>query len=72
MAQHAGQRNLACRAWAAESPFQGTTLVAGYSSETFDVGANPCSPVKLDYFDRVPFKFNGHIGNVHVIYLPNP
>lgn len=42
------------------------------ASETFDVGANPGSPVSLDYFDRVPFAFNGRIGDVHVQYLPAP
>ncbi len=49
-----------------------TASLAFSASETFDVGGNPGSPVSLDYFDRVPFKFNGRIGDVHVVYLPNP
>jgi arylsulfatase len=47
-----------------------TASLAFSASETFDVGANSGSPVSLDYFDRVPFQFNGHIADVHVVYLP--
>lgn len=49
-----------------------TASLAFSASETFDVGANHGSAVSLDYFDRVPFKFNGRIGDVHVVYLPKP
>jgi arylsulfatase len=38
------------------------------ASETFDVGVDLGSPVSLDYCERAPFKFNGRIGDVHVIY----
>ncbi|CAE6851610.1 hypothetical protein R75461_07501 [Paraburkholderia nemoris] len=48
-----------------------TASLAFSASETFDVGANPGSSVSLDYFDRAPFKFNGRIADVHVVYLPN-
>ena len=36
------------------------------ASETFDVGVDLGSPVSLDYFDRRPFKFDGHIASVKV------
>mgnify|MGYP003351771560 CR=1 FL=1 len=36
------------------------------ASETFDVGADLGSPVSLNYFDRVPFEFNGKIERVTV------
>ena len=38
------------------------------ASETFDVGISFGSPVSLDYYDRAPFKFNGRIESVHVVY----
>ncbi|MBV8665809.1 MAG: arylsulfatase [Burkholderiaceae bacterium] len=45
-----------------------TETLAFSFSDTFDVGMDLGSPVSLDYFDRAPFKFNGHIGDVHVEY----
>ncbi|UCF22878.1 MAG: arylsulfatase, partial [Ralstonia sp.] len=54
----------------AKATTQMTASLAFSASETFDVGANSGSPVSLDYFDRVPFQFNGHIADVHVVYLP--
>ena len=39
------------------------------ASETFDVGADLGSPVSLDYYDRVPFRFNGKIEKIHIRYL---
>jgi len=38
------------------------------ASETFDVGVDLASPVALDYFDRVPFKFNGKIEKINIRY----
>lgn len=38
------------------------------ASETFDVGLDLGSPVALDYYDRAPFRFNGRIDDVQVMY----
>ena len=43
-----------------------TVPAAFTASETFDVGCDLGSPVARDYFDRVPFKFDGKIGTVKV------
>jgi hypothetical protein len=40
------------------------------ASETLDIGVNLGSPVSLDYYDRAPFRFNGRIGDVHIVYTP--
>ena len=46
------------------------SVPAGHTaSETFDVGVDLGSPVALDYFDRAPFRFNGKIEKIHIIYL---
>ena len=46
------------------------TVPAGFTaSETFDVGQDTNSPVSDDYFDAVPFKFNGKIQKMHVKYI---
>ncbi|OLQ12105.1 putative sulfatase PB10D8.02c [Symbiodinium microadriaticum] len=39
------------------------------ASETFDVGMDLGSPVSLLYQDRVPFKYNGKINQLHVKYI---
>ena len=39
------------------------------ASETFDVGLDLGSPVSLDYFDRVPFRFNGKIEKIDIKYI---
>ena len=39
------------------------------ASETFDVGVDLGSPVALDYFDRVPFRFNGKIEKINIKYI---
>jgi hypothetical protein len=39
------------------------------ASECLDIGIVHGSPVSLDYFDKVPFKFNGTIEQVHVRYV---
>jgi arylsulfatase len=48
------------------TPF--TPPLAFTATETFDVGCDLGSPVSLDYFDRAPFRFNGRIHDVHVVY----
>ena len=39
------------------------------ASETFDVGVDLGSPVSLDYYDRAPFRFNGEIERIHIVYI---
>ena len=39
------------------------------ASDTFDVGMDLNSPVSLDYFDRMPFKFNGKIEKINIKYI---
>jgi arylsulfatase A-like enzyme len=39
------------------------------ANDCLDVGIALGSPVSLDYYDKVPFKFNGTIEQVHVEYL---
>jgi arylsulfatase len=38
------------------------------ASESFDVGVDLGTPVSLDYADRSPFAFEGHISDVHIVY----
>ena len=38
------------------------------ASETFDVGVDLGSPVSLDYFDQAPFRFDGTINDLHIVY----
>ena len=40
------------------------------ANDCLDIGIALGSPVSLDYYDKVPFKFNGTIEQVHVMYLP--
>jgi arylsulfatase A-like enzyme len=49
-----------------ETPF--TVPLAFSASETFNVGMDLGCPVTLDYRDRAPFKFNGQINDVHIVY----
>jgi arylsulfatase len=39
------------------------------ASETFDIGMDLNAPVSLDYYDRVPFKFNGKIEKINIKYI---
>jgi hypothetical protein len=39
------------------------------ANDCLDIGIAHGSPVSLDYFDKVPFKFNGTIEQVHVRYV---
>ena len=39
------------------------------ASETFDIGMDLGSPVALDYFERMPFKFNGKIEKMNIKYI---
>jgi arylsulfatase A-like enzyme len=39
------------------------------ANDCLDIGIALGSPVSLDYYDKVPFKFNGTIEQVHVEYL---
>jgi arylsulfatase len=39
------------------------------ANDCLDIGIVHGSPVSLDYFDKVPFKFNGTIEQVHVSYV---
>ncbi len=39
------------------------------SNATFDIGTDLKSTVSLDYFDQVPFAFNGTIGTTTIKYL---
>jgi len=39
------------------------------ANECLDIGMALGSPVSLDYYDKLPFKFNGSIGQVHVKYV---
>ena len=39
------------------------------ANDCLDIGIALGSPVSLDYHDKAPFKFNGHIENVHVKYV---
>jgi len=50
------------------TPF--TVPLAFSASETFNVGIDLGCPVTLDYRERAPFKFNGQINDVHIVYLP--
>ena len=38
------------------------------ANDCFDIGVCLGSPVSLDYYDKAPFRFNGHIDRVHVAY----
>jgi arylsulfatase A-like enzyme len=39
------------------------------ANDCLDIGIALGSPVSLDYYDKVPFKFNGTIEQVHVAYV---
>ncbi len=39
------------------------------ANDCLDIGVALGSPVSLDYYDKMPFKFNGTIGQVHVKYV---
>jgi arylsulfatase len=39
------------------------------ANDCLDIGIALGSPVSLDYYDKVPFKFNGTIEQVHVQYV---
>ncbi len=39
------------------------------ANDCLDIGMALGSPVSLDYYDKVPFKFNGTINQVHVEYV---
>ena len=39
------------------------------ANDCLDIGIVRGSPVSLDYYDKVPFKFNGTIDQVHVGYI---
>lgn len=39
------------------------------ANDCLDIGIALGSPVSLDYYDKVPFKFNGTIEQVHVEYV---
>jgi arylsulfatase A-like enzyme len=39
------------------------------ANDCLDIGIVHGSPVSLDYYDKVPFKFNGTIDQVHVEYV---
>jgi arylsulfatase A-like enzyme len=39
------------------------------ANDCLDIGIVHGSPVSLDYYDKVPFKFNGTIDQVHVEYI---
>jgi len=46
------------------------SVPGGHTSfDTFGVGEDSCSPVSRKYFDRAPFKFNGHIEKIHIKYI---
>jgi hypothetical protein len=38
------------------------------ANDCFDIGVCLGSPVSLDYYDKAPFAFDGHIDRVHVTY----
>ena len=39
------------------------------ANDCLDIGIALGPPVSLDYYDKVPFKFNGTIEQVHVGYV---
>lgn len=41
----------------------------GEVHECLDIGVALGSPVSLDYYDKAPFRFNGTIDRVHVVYV---
>ena len=38
------------------------------ANDCLDIGVCLGSPVSLDYYDKAPFPFDGHIDRVHVAY----
>lgn len=46
-----------------------TAALAFTANDAFDVGTDSYSPVSAAYFDRAPFRFNGHIGKLDIKYL---
>jgi arylsulfatase len=49
-------------------PISAPLLFTG--NDCLDIGIALGSPVSLEYFDKMPFKFNGTIERVHVEYMP--
>jgi hypothetical protein len=39
------------------------------ANDCLDIGIIHGSPASLDCYDKVPFKFNGTIEQVHVVYV---
>jgi hypothetical protein len=39
------------------------------ANDCLDIGIALGSPVSLDYYEKAPFKFNGTIEQVHVMYV---
>ncbi len=54
---------------AATGSVQRTVPATFTASETFDVGMDLNSPVADDYFDKVPFKFEGTLKKLHFVNL---
>jgi hypothetical protein len=48
-------------------PISAPLLFTG--NDCLDIGIAHGSPVSLDYFDKMPFKFNGTIEQVNVKYV---
>ena len=47
----------------------GTSLKeAALADGTVESGTAPHTPVSDEYYDRAPFRFDGHIDRVHVAY----
>jgi hypothetical protein len=42
------------------------------ANDALDFGIDLGSPVGIEYYDQVPFKFNGKIEEAHVKYLGTP
>ena len=38
------------------------------ANDCLDIGVCPGSPVSMDYYERAPFPFEGHINRIHVAY----
>ena len=38
------------------------------ANDCLDIGTCLGSPVSLDYRERAPFRFNGRISDVHIVY----
>jgi arylsulfatase len=55
---------------AAQGKVQRTVPAVFTASETFDVGMDTSSPVANDYFDKVPFEFEGTLKKLYFKNLP--